>query len=96
MCVCVCVCVWGGGLGGGAGLEPGLGRAGVEHGLLRGEGLGAHEQQRRLRVQPLERLRHVRPVHLRRRARWAQGAGGGGGGGRGRTLLTKCTLRTEL
>mmetsp|Transcript_41489 Transcript_41489/g.111062 ORF Transcript_41489/g.111062 Transcript_41489/m.111062 type:complete len:486 (+) Transcript_41489:360-1817(+) len=44
--------------------QPPARRPGVEHRLLGGEGLGAHQQQRRLRVQALERLRHVRAVNV--------------------------------
>mmetsp|Transcript_30247 Transcript_30247/g.63716 ORF Transcript_30247/g.63716 Transcript_30247/m.63716 type:complete len:581 (-) Transcript_30247:150-1892(-) len=44
--------------------EPLLGGAGVGHGLLRGEGLGGDEEERRLGVALLEDLGDVRPVHV--------------------------------
>ena len=36
----------------------------VGHGLLRGEGLGRHDEQRRLRVQRFQRFLHVRAVDV--------------------------------
>ena len=44
--------------------EPVLCRVGVSDGLLRGEGLAGDDEQRRLRIQLLEGLRHVGAVDV--------------------------------
>lgn len=44
--------------------EPSLGRVGVGDGLDRCKRLGGNNKQRRLRVEPLERLSHVRSVNV--------------------------------
>ena len=44
--------------------EPGARAVRVGHGFLRGEGLGRHQEERGFGIHPLERLGHVRAIHV--------------------------------
>ena len=52
-------------LPGGALQEPLTGAQGVGHGLLRGEGLGGHQEQRGLGIQTLQRFGDMSAIHVR-------------------------------
>ena len=45
--------------------EPLTGAQGVGHGLLRGEGLGGHQEQRGLGIQTLQRFGDMSAIHVR-------------------------------